>query len=178
MRDTDKARFAQIVNGLSAIKPGQKLTADGVEMFWRAMRTWEIDAFEAAAEQLARTSEFMPNPYHFEQLRKAGQTTPGEAFARALDVARDCSRHNAASSGDARIDAAARACGGYFAMGQYETEKLGFLERTFTEHFETISDAEDTREALPQIAGPSRARVSGPRALVEISDETYNGRQS
>jgi hypothetical protein len=169
MNDADKPKFAAALTELTALKPGAKLTTLQFESWWNAMRgRWTIKEFLAACERLVFECEFMPNPYHFEQLRKAGQTTPGEAFAKAMEVARDCRPHDRLSSGDPRIDAAARACGGYFAMGQYETEKLGFLERTFTEHFESISEAEDKRQALPNLTGGSKlldAPTRGPRLI-------------
>lgn len=172
MRTDDKAAFLAVINGLATIKPGAKITPEGLDMWWAAMSAWTIEDFKAAAVQLARDCEFMPNPYHFEQLRKAGHMTAGEAFAKAMEVARDCRPHDRLGSGDPRIDAAARACGGYFAMGQYETEKLGFLERTFTGHFDSISDAEDKRESLPGLTGGSKLLelqpTNGPKPLAAL----------
>lgn len=50
-----------------------------------------------------------------------------------------------------------------------ETEKIGFLERRFTEHYEAIADREDTREAVPGIAGPRMHRpTNGPKRISEI----------
>lgn len=168
MQPEDKTRFLAVLNGLAAVKPGAKLTAPAFAMWWDSMRDWKIEEFEAAGAQLARTEAFMPNPYHFEQLRKAGRTTAGEAFSKAMEVARDCRRHDRMSSGDPRIDAAASACGGYFAMGQHETEKIGWLEKRFAEHYDAISDAEDVREAVPQIAGQPRARLNGPQPITQL----------
>lgn len=174
MLAANKLEFCRILNGLATIKPGVKLTAEGLDLYWLALATWSIEDFRAAAAELARTSEFFPNPYHFEQLRKAGQMSSGEAFAIAQSIARDCSSYSEPTSGHPRIDAAAHACGGYRAMGMAETGRIGFLERRFCEHFDDISEREDIREALPQIAGPSRARVSGPRQLIEIGFDAYN----
>lgn len=152
MKPNDRPKFLEIVLGFAELK-GKQLSAPALELYWRAMQSWSITEFAAAAEQLLRTREFMPVPKDFEDLRKAGRMTPGEAFARAMEIARDCSPYRAASSGNGRIDAAARACGGYFTMGQQQTEKLGFLENRFTEHYETISGAEDVRESLPALTG-------------------------
>lgn len=167
MKPADRPKFLEIVIGFAELK-GKALSAPALELYWRSMRCWSLEEFHAAAEQLIRSSEFMPMPKDFEDLRKAGRMTAGEAFAAAMVVARECSRNRASTSGDPRIDAAAAACGGYFAMGQQETEKLGFLENRFTEHFESINDAEDVREAVPQLAGPSRARLSAPQPIAKL----------
>lgn len=162
MRDTDRAEFARIVNGLSGIKPGQKLTADGLELFWRAMQHWDLAVFRDAAAQLARTVEFMPNPYHFEQLRKAQCVTVGEAFDIARRVCREAHPRDfpTLSSGNERIDAAIRACGGWSALAVTTAENRGFFENRFRDHFEAISDAEDTRAALPDLTGGPKLRVT------------------
>lgn len=177
MQPNDARRFRDLLRGMGRMY-GAEPDALTLDAYWIALKCWGLQDFEAACAQLMQTAKFMPRPAEFTELRNAGDLTAGEAFAIAMSVARHCSQHGSPSADEPRVDAAARACGGYFAMGQTETEKIGFLERRFSEHFESISEREEIREALPQIAGPSRARVSGPRGLVEISDETYNGRQS
>ena len=169
MTPEDRTKFLEVVIGFAELK-GKQLSAPALELYWRALKHWPLEAFQAAAAELLRTSEFMPTPKQFEDLRKAGRMTAGEAFAAAREVAKHSRPHTASTSGDPRIDAAAAACGGYFAMGMAETEKIGFLERRFCEHFESISDAEDTREAVPQLAGPSRTRtLGGPRMSHRIA---------
>lgn len=164
----DRKKFLEIVIGFAELK-GKALSAPALELYWRSMQAWSLEDFQAAAEVLLRTTEFMPTPKDFEDLRKAGRMTPGEAFSRAMEIARDCSPYRTSTSGDERIDAAARACGGYFAMGQQETAKLGFLERTFTEHFAAISDAQDTREALPRIAATHVPKISSEAVCRSVS---------
>jgi hypothetical protein len=164
----DRKKFLEIVIGFAELK-GKALSAPALELYWRAMQGWALEDFQAAAEVLLRTCEFMPTPKDFEDLRKAGRMTPGEAFSRAMEIARSCSPYRAATSGDACIDAAARACGGYFAMGQHETVKLGFLERAFTEHFATISDAQDTRDALPQLTANHVPKLSTEAVCRSVS---------
>lgn len=167
MKPNDRPKFLEIVIGFAELK-GKALSAPALELYWRSMQGWTITEFAAAAEQLLRTGDFMPVPKDFEDLRKAGRMTAGEAFAVAREVARQSRPHSTSTSGDGRIDAAAAACGGYFAMGQQETEKIGFLERRFAEHYDAISDAEDTREAVPQLAGQPRARLNGPQPISSI----------
>lgn len=151
MQENDVTQFRNVIVGMGRMF-GQEIDALVLEMYWLALKGWELEEFKSAAAHLLGSSKFMPRPADFTDLRNAGRMTAGEAFSAAMAVARDCSRHRASTAGDPRIDAAVAACGGYFAMGQQETEKLGFLERRFTEHYESISDAEDVREAVPQIA--------------------------
>lgn len=153
MQNSDKPQFLAVLNGLASVKPGAKLTPESLDVWWASFADWTIEEFRSAAAHLAKSQEFFPNPFHFEQLRKATRLAAGEAFHKAMQIARHCSRYERATSGDPVIDAAAQACGGYFAMGMQETEKLGFLERRFAEHYSAIEDREETRQALPQLAG-------------------------
>ena len=166
MQQADIARFNQLVTGV-CLTFGRDPEPFVLDVYWITLRDWSIEEFEQGCAHILKTAKFMPRPSDFEDLRKAGRMTPGEAFAAAMVVARDCSRHTPSSSGDPRIDAAASACGGYFAMGQQETEKIGWLERRFVEHYESISDAEDVREALPQLTGPPRG-TGGPKRIGSI----------
>lgn len=167
MQPADSKRFNQLLTGV-CLTFGREPEPLVLDVYWLTLRDWSLEDFERACGHILKTAKFMPRPSDFEDLRKAGRMTPGEAFAAAMVVARDCSPHTRSTSGDPRIDAAAAACGGYFAMGQQETEKLGFLERRFVEHFESISEVEDTREAVPQIAGESRARLNGPQPITKL----------
>ncbi len=165
MQPNDKPQFLAALNELAALKPGAKLTVEAYAGWWNALREhWTIDEFRSACAQLARTCEFMPNPYHFEQLRKAGRLTAGEAWAAVREIART----RGTPHEDPRVNAAVHALGGYFAIGMTNTDQMPFLERRFAEHYESISDAEDTREAVPQIAGPPRARLNGPQPITQL----------
>jgi hypothetical protein len=161
MLQTDKPKFLAVLNGLAAIKPGAKLTTEALTLYWNALSAWTIEDFTAAANQLARTSEFMPNPYHFEQLRKAGRMTAGEAWA----VVREAARGHAELPDDASILAAVRALGGLRAIGMTNSDQMQFLERRFAEHYESINDAEDVREALPNLTTP---RLRGPVSIRDV----------
>jgi hypothetical protein len=164
MIPSDEPEFVRIVTALSSQKPGKPLTEDGIVLFWLSMQDWTIEEFKAAAAHLNKAVEFMPNAFHFEQLRKAGQSTSGEAFERARQIVRRLNprEYIGHQSGDARLDAAIRACGGYEALAMCTTENIGFFERRFAEHFDTISDAESVRGALPDMTGGKR--LSGPQA--------------
>src|SRR5688572_16410019 len=103
------------------------------------MQHWPLDAFKAAAEQLVRTCEWFPTPKHFEDLLRAGKPTAAEAWDRALEHART-SAYRRGELGDETIDLVVRCLGGYYAIAMCESENLHYLERRFTEHFESLSD--------------------------------------
>lgn len=157
MQQQDKPAFLATINGLAAIKPGAKITTEALDMWWLALKDWGIEDFKKAATLLAKTSEFMPNPYHFEQLRKASNPTSGEAFQKAMLLARRAPPRELPSltSGDDAIDSAVRALGGYTELANCESGKLHFLERRFAEHYETISEVEETRRAIPLLSNGS-----------------------
>ena len=145
MRETDKPKFLAVLNGLAAVKPGAKLTTEGLDVWWHAFADWCIEDFTAAAAQLTKTVEFFPNPFHFEQLRKASELTAGEAWAEVLQIARNGNDYH----GDPRVEKAVRAIGGFKAVSMSRTDQTHFLERRFCEHYEAITDVEQVRDALP-----------------------------
>lgn len=165
MTPTDKAEFGRIVIGLSAIKPGKTLTPEGIKLYWLALQHWSIEDFRQAARHLACAVEFMPNPFHFEQLRKAGKPTAGEAFAKALEHA-SSSAYRSGPLGDPLIDAAVQALGGYIVIAMCDEDKTPFLERRFAEHYETMQDARGTRESLPALT--AERRLDGPLPFAKL----------
>ncbi|MDE2104103.1 MAG: hypothetical protein KGL39_43095 [Patescibacteria group bacterium] len=155
MRPSDKQGFCKILAGLAAIKPGGKLTPEAYDLWWAAMSGWTIDDFRSAAAHLARSVEFMPSPYHFEQLRKAARPVASEAWLKAIGSCRTAytpQGYRGGTSGDPLIDRAVAAIGGYGAIAMCDQDKAHFLERRFTEIYESISDAEETRAALPDLS--------------------------
>lgn len=163
MQSADRPEFLRVLNGLAAIKPGAKLTTEALDMWWLSMAEWPLAGFKQAAAHLARAIEFMPSPFHFEELRKAGRPTAGEAWElarKACGSAIQCGQvtHNG-SCGDAMIDRVVRAIGGYGAIAMCDRHKLPFLERRFAEHYESIEASDDVRLALPQVAQDLRLGV-------------------
>jgi hypothetical protein len=148
MQESDRKGFAAALTELASLKPGAKLTAEQYVAWWNAMReVWTLDDFRAACRRLAREVEFMPSPFHFEQLRKASRPTAGEAWA----LVREAARCGGECPDDPAIAKAVRALGGIRAIGMTNTDQMPFLERRFAEHFESIRDAEDVREELPAL---------------------------
>ena len=164
MIESDKTKFIATLMGLAAVKPGKGLTKEAIEIWWLAMESWNLEEFKQAAAHLVRSIEFMPSPFHFEQLRKAGRPTAGEAWEKARKAcgsAIQCGQvtHNG-TCGDEMIDRVVRAIGGYGAIAMSDRDKLPFLERRFAEHYASIQDASDVREAVPQIAQDRRLGLS------------------
>ena len=148
MKSQDRKAFVEVVLGFAELK-GKQLTAPALELYWRSLQHWELDDFKGAAEHLLRTCEFMPLPKDFEDLRKAGRPTAGEAWAEIRAIA----RHSYTGEPNDPIAARAlRALGGMRAIAMCDSDKVHFLERRFVEHYEAMSDADDVRESVPAIA--------------------------
>ena len=150
MKDTDRKAFVEIVLGFAELR-GRVLSAPALELYWRAMRNWELSDFRAAAEHLLKTFDFMPTPKQFEDLLKAGRSTPGEAWARAVSYAASGEYRRTPTCGDPLTDACVEMLGGYSVIGACDVSKLHWIEKRFCEHFEAKQDAQETRSALPQL---------------------------
>lgn len=148
MQLSDRAEFLKVLNGLAAIK-GKQLAIEALDLWWASMQAWDIADFKAAASHLVTSCQFMPTPYDFAQLRRAGELTAGEAWSLALS---HCTCWRGGKTPGGRVDRAVRAIGGYhtIAMADIETA-LPHIERRFKEAYEELCDVEETREQLPQI---------------------------
>jgi hypothetical protein len=176
MIPTDRKAFLETVVGFAELK-GKQLSAPALELYWRSLQHWDLPDFRLAAEQLLRTCEFMPLPKDFEALRKAGRPTAGEAWAEVLQYVRTSYSPNfpnrlngsAGILSDPLVDRAVNAVGGYRAIAMSDTDSTQFLERRFCEHFESIQDSEDVREAVPSIAySGERRRLNGPTSAMDV----------
>lgn len=170
MQQADKERFVDVLKGLAAIKPACNLTNESYEIYWLALRDWPFDDFKRAAVHLASESEFMPNPFHFEKLRKAGRPLAGEAWARVLEFARRDWRPGGGHLRDPRIEfdettrRAVDAIGGFRAIAMSDSNSTQFLAKRFAENYDGLQDVQDTRSALPQLAARPD-RVNGPESV-------------
>lgn len=156
MRPSDRSEFVRILTGMAAIKPGGKLTPEAIDLYWNAMQSWAIEEFRAAASHLVQTCEFMPNPYHFTKLRKAGELTAGEAW--------DLVKSGAVLEPGSRAYRAAQIVGGQYYIRHADVERdLPFIERRFLQAFADLEKVDPVREALPQIVKPEvRIALRGP----------------
>lgn len=161
MQPTDRVQFMKVMNGMATMKKTM-LSTDALDLWWMCMAAWAVEDFTQAAAHLLTKCEFMPTPKDFEDLRKAGRPSAGEAWARVLDAVRKGSwrwegsqrelRKDFLPPEDALTTSAVAAIGGYAAIAMHEERTLHFLERRFAEHYDAIRDRQEIREALPQIA--------------------------
>ena len=77
MESSDRQAFIEVVIGFAELK-GKQLSAPALELYWEALKDWPLDEFKVAAAHLLKTSEFMPTPNSFEEIRKAGRPTAAE----------------------------------------------------------------------------------------------------
>jgi hypothetical protein len=169
----DRKAFLEVVLGFAELK-GKQLSAPALELYWRSLQHWELAEFHVAAEQLLRSCEFMPLPKDFEDLRKSGRQTAGEAWAQVLELARG----RAAPALSALALRAVNAIGGLRTVMMSETDRTPFLERRFCEHYESIGDAEEVRDAVPQLAYQPSRQISGPATTRQLLiDRATHGRR-
>jgi len=166
MRPEDKQEFVRILNGMAAVKPGGELTREAYEMWWNAMRDWTIDEFRAAASHLVKESEFMPNPFHFEQLKKLQRPSKHEAWGEAMKVC--LGWRSGEITGDPGIDAAVAHVGGYRALALCDESKLPFLERRFLDVYEELCDVSQKRAALPDLTERATVRIGKAKAIAAL----------
>ncbi len=165
MTESDRERFLDIVIGFAELK-GKVLSAGALQLFWNAMQDWSIGDFSVAAAMLIRTCEFMPTPKNFEDLKKAGRETPAEAWIAARKFLRwGLHGYTLDENCPPKIATCIRALGGANVIAMTDEDKLPFLERRFTEHYETLEDADDARRGAPEIAYDRS--ISLPIALID-----------
>lgn len=154
MNASDKHEFARILTGLTLIKPGKELTKDALELYFSALEDWTIEDFRAAANHLAKTCEFMPNPYHFNQLRKQQGPTKHEAWEIALHR---CKRPGEYPND--RVTKAARMVGGYSIIGMTTYDQQPFLAKRFQEAYESIGEVEEVPQLTKREASDVMRRL-------------------
>lgn len=144
MRSTDQTEFVRVLVGMAAMKPGAKLTEESIELWWRKMRNdWTIEDFKTAADFLIGEVEFMPSPFHFERLRRAGQATADEAWLLVIS--------GAPLAPGSRAQRAAMMVGGQYAIRHADTvNALPHIQRRFLKAYDELSDVDESRKALPQ----------------------------
>ena len=166
MDSSDRDEFARVLTGLAAIKRVD-LTKESYELWWQCMKDWPIDEFREAAGFLLKNCQFMPTPYDFEQLRKKGEVSAREAWAKALNHAEGAYRKGVL--GDALTDRVIAMLGGYSVVALTYKDKLGFLERRFLDAYNDLLDSGGVREALPDLTERTRLQNSTPVQIGEVT---------
>lgn len=151
MNTGDFDAFCEVVVGFAELK-GKQLSAPALKIYFRAMRSWSLQDFQVAAEQLLRTCEFMPTPKDFEDLRRAGDLTAGEAWDNVLS--------GCELVPGSREERAARIAGGQYTIRHANIERdLPFIQRRFMDAYNELADVDAVRTALPQIAGSNQVHA-------------------
>lgn len=158
MIDADRAEFAKVMLGMQEIY-GQKLSRAAIELYWAALADWTLDAFQAAAAQLLRTSRFLPRPADFAELRKA-------AAGQNADTAWDELIHAHGECSDAVGARALRSLGGWRVVGFADMDRLPWLKERFREAYGNFQATAEARVAIP--GAPTRPCLDGPRSIQEI----------
>jgi len=164
---SDREEFLQVLNGLAAIK-SKELTKEAYELWWQSMKDWPINEFRDAAGFLLKNCQFMPTPYDFEQLRKKGEVSAHEAWAKAMNHAEGAWRQGLL--GDDLTDRVIAMLGGYSVIAFTNQDKLGFLERRFLDAYNDLLDSGGVREALPDLTERTRIKNGSPVQIGEITD--------
>ena len=165
MTADDKPEFLRILTGLASLKPGKPLTPEGLSLYWLALADWPLDDFRRAATHLACSVEFMPNPFHFDQLRQSAQPTASEAWERVLTAIRSMNQYDPVSL-DGRTDQAVRAMGGYSRLAMTQIDEMHFRALEFAQLWADGAQVEEARTALP--AGARRAALSAPASIGQL----------
>ena len=165
MHSNERPEFARVLTGLAELKRID-LTKDAIELWWSSMRDWPIDDFKNAAGYLLKNCQFMPAPYDFEQLRKKGESSARESWAKALQHAEGAWRQGVL--GDALIDQVVASLGGYRLIALTNSDKLGFIERRFLDAYNDLLDTGGVREALPNLTEWPRIRNGSPVQIGRI----------
>jgi uncharacterized protein YllA (UPF0747 family) len=156
MRTADGKRFRELLRAMNrvlACESGAELDNPMLDVYWLALSDWSLEEFDQACTHLLKTATFMPKPAAFTALRKAAGNTAGEAWARALEHARNLPASGGylqeTRSGDALLDAAARTVGGFKAIANASERDLQFIAQRFDEHYAALLEREDVGEAMP-----------------------------
>lgn len=162
---SDRPEFVRVLNSLAAIRRVD-VTKESYELWWQCLKDWPIDDFKKAASYLLKNCQFMPTPYDFEQLRKKGEVSAHEAWAKAMNHAEGAWRQGVL--GDALTDRVIAMLGGYSVIAFTNKDKLGFLERRFLDAYNDLLDTNGARKALPDLMERTRSKNGSPVQIGEV----------
>lgn len=163
----DFDEFCEVVVGFAELK-GKKLSPAALKLYFRAMQSWDLREFKAAAEHLLCTSEFMPTPKSFTDLRNAGKPTAHEAWETAF--ANCTTWRTGGSNAGPLIDRVVQSIGGYRVIAMADEERdLPHIQRRFLEAYDQLSAVDPARQAVPQIAAVgARIALRGPAPIANF----------
>lgn len=168
METSSKPEFVRILTGMAAVKRID-LTTEAFEIWWLALADWDIEDFRSAAAHLIKTCEFMPGPHDFEKLKRLSRLSAQEAWSQALSFADGQWRTE--QHPDDRINRVVEMLGGWRTLALTNVEKLGFVQRRFVDAYADLNDGEDTRAALPSIAGEPLQRIGRSSEIAGVLEQ-------
>lgn len=169
MKLEDFDEFCKIVIGFAELR-GKTLSAAAQKIYFRTMMDrWTLKEFQAAAEQLLRTCDFMPTPKNFEDLRRtANRPSANEAWAYVLE----CCRRSQRTSGSAFLDRVVASIGGWETIAHADVQSdLPFLHTKFLKAHDELLDAAETREHAPQLTN-NEARSALAQLGIDVQQTT------
>ena len=177
MQPSDFEKFRNLLFGMAKLYD-KEIDGTTLDAYWLALRDWEVDDFQDAAALLMQTKNFMPRPADFHALKKAQGPGPNEAWEIAMG------RDRLRLQPEDLITKAVRIVGGYTRIAMADVEKdLPHIMRRFLAAYQELSDAEEAREALPDLeVRRLSAAVQGDKTVDEAlralfpADETGRGR--
>lgn len=108
-----------------------------LDAYWLSLRDWSLADFEQAAARLMRTSEFMPRPAAFNDLRKTASKQ------LAVDA-----WFTSGQSQNPRANRAMQIATQGRYVGHIPLDELPFVQKRFMAVYEELEDVEETRAAL------------------------------
>ena len=158
MIKADSPRFATVIGGmLSALgHAADEMTISG---FWMALEDMPIEAVEAGAKMVARTSSGFPRPVDVR--RASGERSPAEVAAGAWEIVRELAKNSAvAKHPDPLAEAAVRKLGGWLRIGLTDIDQLVWVRKEFLELYQDSATGEPARIASSDptaLGGPQKA---------------------
>jgi hypothetical protein len=152
MQPQDRKAFLEVVLGFAELK-GRQLSGPALELYWNAMQDWSLEEFKHAANALLKSSEFMPTPKDFHDLRK--KMLPSAAEAWGLKESDPLAKRALAIATQGRY------------WGHIPLDELQWVQKRFLDVYEELRDVEDARATAPMLAPPEhRSALNGAAALL------------
>lgn len=162
MIKSDSPRFATAIGGMMAAL-GHKADEMTLSGFWMALEDMQIDAIEAGAKMVARTSSGFPKPVDVR--RAAGERSPAEIAAEAWEVVCKLAKNSrSAKHPDPVAESAVLKLGGWRKIGFTGLDQMVWIRKEFIELYQDGSTGEPVRKMIDandpkRLTGPDTKKV-------------------
>lgn len=140
MVDADRAAFAEALAGVYELYGrSDRLSAEVLEMWWEAMRAFDLRAVREALGRHAMNpdhGQFIPKPA--DVVRELGGTSADAsmlAFARVVRALRDVGTLESVTFDDPITNRVLRDLGGWAWLGEQKTAEMPFIEKRFRDAY-------------------------------------------